>query len=127
MATFDRRTRGNAPVWEHSITQMTWATGAGHAAQTETVPINGIIKEIVFDVSEVTGDPDVVFSIQDADGNEFYTVTTNDGTTTKNYVTTHFAEGQLSFAKGFIVSADPSADAGGAAQTLTVDVILRGI
>lgn len=128
MATYDRRTMAkDKPVWEHSITAMTWVTGAGDAAQTETVPINGVIKQIVMTVSEVTGDPDVVLSIQDPSTNEFYTVTVHDNTTTIKYVTTHFAENQLTFAKGFIVSVNPDADAGGAAQTLTVNVTLRGL
>jgi hypothetical protein len=127
MSTYDKRSNSKrTPVWEHSITQMSWANLAGHAIQTETVPINGIIKQLVIVISAATSNPTVTILITDPDGNTIYTTgALADGTTYVKTVTTDFAEGQLSFAKGFIVSVDPSADAG--ASGLTVDVDIRGL
>ena len=124
--TYDRRSNSkNTPIWEHACTQMSWANGAGHAAQTETVSINGGVKNITAVISAAPSDPDVTIIIKDLAGNQLYsTGALNDGQTVVKSAATDFYEWQVC-GKGFIVSADPDADAG--LSGLTVDITIRGV
>lgn len=126
MATyFDQRSNTKIlPVARASIAQMSWATGAGHTAQTENLSINGIIKMICIRISAVTGDPDITITLADSKTNQIYNSgALNDGT---NYVYTAAeflpTANEIPVTGPVTVSADPDADAGGSAQTLTVDI-----
>lgn len=127
MATiFDRRSQSKeTPVWEVVCDTMTWANGEGHAQQSETIGINGIIKQIVVTYSAATDDPDAVLTITDLDDNVYLTKTDDDGQT-KVYDAdgTDFTDNQLAF-NGFKVKVDPSADSG--ATSLTADITIRGL
>ncbi|MCK5020496.1 MAG: hypothetical protein KAS32_25990 [Candidatus Peribacteraceae bacterium] len=114
------------PVARYSIDQMSWLTGAGHAEKTEDIIMNGMLEAIGIRVSSVTGDPDVTITLTDANGNEFYNSTAlNDGTdyyyTPSEFLPT--AE-KMPLVGPITVGVDPSADAGGSGQDLTVDVDL---
>ena len=100
-----------------SITAMTWATGAGHAAQTETMKINGTITRIILKASSVTDDPDVTLTLTEGElsATIFDSGAKDDGAT-------YVFDTALDVAGTTTISVDPSADAGGAAQTLTVNV-----
>ena len=115
------------PVWRKSVTPMTWATGAGHAAKTQTIAVNGIIKRIVMTISSVTGAPNVTATITDDLGNVIFS------TGAKAHNTSNiFDEGELGsdafcVCGDIIITVDPDADAGGAGQLLTVQFDMYGI
>jgi hypothetical protein len=126
MATiFDHRSNSKEkPVWEVAIDQMSWTAAGGHAALTETIGLNGQITQIVFVIGDGgVADPNVVFEIQDADGNIMFTTTENDNQTVIDVAGGDFADNQLTM-NNFIVSADPDA---APTVSMTVDVTLRGI
>jgi hypothetical protein len=107
----------------------TWATGAGHAAQTGTIPkITGTLVRIDMRISEVTGDPDVVLLVTDSNSNTLFTSTKDDNTKTVYLARSHKGTQDADFNpipmvdETVTVSMDPSADAGGSGQTLTVVV-----
>jgi len=125
MATvYDRRSQTEEkPVWQVATTQMSWANGAGHAAQTETIEqVNGTVKQLKVVINNPTNNPTTTVALQDLDGTVIYTT----GALAKNTTTLQLPTtiGDIVF-RGCIVSVDPSADAG--ATSLTVDVTLRGI
>jgi len=129
MATYYNFSDGaKSRAWRSSITQMTWATGAGHAAQTETIAANGEIKMICIRISSVTANPTVTTAITDAQGNAVFTITAAADGTNYVYMVDDFlpVDGSIIVTEGLTVSVDPSADAGGSAQTLTVDLDLLG-
>lgn len=111
------------PVWCAKLDQMSWTTG--HAAQTETVVVNGVVTRIKFVIGDGgVADPDVVFTVTDLDGNTLFTTTENDNQTVIDYAGGDFATNQLTSFDGFIVSADPD---GAPTTSLTVDIEIHGI
>jgi hypothetical protein len=131
--TSDKRVTGlQNPVARLQFEQASWVTGAGHAAVSKTIFVSGTIYRMDVIISSVTANPTVALTFTDdnsvslaelnqvalADGtNHTFDSVSHKGTADADFnpVTHH---GDLS------VSIDPSADPGGAAQTLTVDVIL---
>ena len=128
----DRRVTGlQNPGARIQTVQKTWATGAGHAAQTDTVFISGTIYRMDVVISSVTANPTVAITCADDNGcvfgNELDHAALADGST-------HYFDSQSSkdddadfnpvtHHGDIVVTMDPSADAGGAAQSLAVDVI----
>jgi len=116
-----------------AFAQLDWITGEGHAAQTTTLPdVTGKCTRVDIVVSSVTGGPTVSVTITDTDdGGQYFTVSGKaDGThhillgdSNKGSPDADFNPFAL-FGNNLTVSVDPSADAGGADQTLTVDVRL---
>ncbi len=109
-----------APVWERVVTQ-TWSTGDGHAEQSEPVVINGVLQKIILKVSGVTGDPDVTLTIDDNGDNEIFNSGAQDDNDTYTFSVHEPVSGTID------IAVDPSADAGGSGQTLTVVTTLRGV
>lgn len=109
-----------APVWEKVITQI-WATGDGHAEQSQPVEINGVLQKIVLKVSSVTGDPDVTLTIDDNGDNEIFNSGAQDDGATYTFSLHEPVAGVID------VAVDPSADPSGSSQTLTVIITLRGV
>lgn len=111
------------PIWKVSLDQMSW-DDTGHALQSETIGINGIITEIIWTIGDGgVADPDVDLAVTDVDGNDLFTTTENDNQTVVDYAGGDFAMYQLC-GQGFIVSADPSK---APTTSLTVDVDIYGI
>ncbi len=110
----------DAPVWERIVTQ-TWATGDGHAEQSQTVAINGILEKVILKASSVTGDPDVTLTIDDSGDNEIFNSGAKDDGATYTFSVYEPISGIMK------IAVDPSADPGGSSQTLTVTTTLRGI
>jgi len=116
-------------AWRASIDQMSWATGAGHTEQTEELAMVGLVKMICIRISSVTGNPTATITFDDAQGNEIYNSGAIADGTNYVYTRTEF----LPTADDFVVAGqvtvgvDPSADAGGVAQTLTVNIDIYGI
>jgi hypothetical protein len=112
-----------------SITK-TWATSAGHAAQTQVLgKVTGKLIAVGMQVSAVTGDPDVTVAITDAaDLSLFNSGAQNDGANYRFGTESNKASPDADFNPSYVVSEDltvsiePDADAGGDAQTLTVTV-----
>jgi hypothetical protein len=107
----------------------TWATGAGHDAQTGTIPkITGTLVRIDMRISEVTGDPNVVLLVTDSNSNTVFTSTKDDNTKTVYLARSHKGTQDADFNpipmwdETITVSLNPDADAGGSGQTLTVVV-----
>lgn len=115
-------------VEKKAFAQLTWATGAGHAAQTTALKdIEGIIVRVDIIISSVTGNPTTNFTITDEDSVVILTLSTlADGTKHMKLATSDSTDfDALPVANSTLtLSADPSADAGGSAETLTIDVIL---
>ena len=125
----DRRTDtlGKHPVWEVTLSQMTWASD-NQVAVTQAVNINGIIKQIVIIVGTATDGTLVCpVEVQDSSGNVIKTFASlADATTHVKSSTTDFGENELAFdSSGFVISADPDKVPG--ASGLTVDIVVRGI
>ncbi len=110
----------DAPVWERIVTQ-TWATGDGHDEQTQTVAINGILQKVIMKASSVTGDPDVTLTIDDNGDNEIFNSGAQDDGATYTFSVYEPISGIMK------IAVDPSADAAGSSQTLTVVITLRGV
>lgn len=128
--SYDRRDVPRFPVARVECTQVSWATGAGHAAKTTTAALNGIVYRIDILISSVTDNPTVDVSFADqnsvvpvaafsslADGtNHFENALVNSITTSADF-------DPVAVAGDVTVTVDPSADPGGSSQTLTVDII----
>jgi hypothetical protein len=119
-------------IGKRSTATKTWATNAGHAAQTDTLArLTGKLVEVDIAISSVTGDPDVTVTIKKKDTNGatvFSSGAKNDGT---NYVFSSESNQAVQdaafdpvwlFDEDLYVSIDPDGDAGGTAQTLSVTV-----
>ena len=119
--------RAKYPVWEKKAV-LVWQTDDGHAAQTVTIPrTNGALENVIVGITEVTGNPTVNVTLTDENGAVLLTLTAlADGTVHVKKVATDFDAILLSGGP-LTLSVDPSADAGGAGQTLTVTVVLRGL
>ena len=116
-----------------------WETGEGHTAQTDVIPCNFLPEAVFLSISSVTADPtvDVTISLV-MDGDE-YTIDTfstlADGTNhvfsvfkaTPDFDVAPLYAGLDGVATdGVKISIDPSADAGGSGQTLTVKAYVKG-
>ena len=133
--SYDQRALSTgSPVARLAAAQQSWATGAGHAAASDTIQfVNGTIYRIDAIISSVTDNPTVAVTFRDqnsvviipdalcaalADGtNHIFLAESNKGTPDADF-------NPLPHSGNVTVSVDPSADPGGAGQTLTVDVIL---
>ena len=133
MATKDLRTLDPAaPIGKLQFQQLSWATGEGHAAQTAT--FNGaimLIERVDVLISSVTANPTVTITWADENGvvilvgTNFATLA--DGTNHLFLSTKATADfDAIPVNNDITITVDPSADAGGAGQTLTVDVIMYG-
>ena len=111
-------------IARYSIDQLSWITGAGHAAQTETIEMFGMCEAIGIRISSVTDNPTVTITFTDENGNEIYNTGALADGTNYYYTPSEFLPTAEKFPMwgDMVISADPSADAGGVAQTLTVDV-----
>ncbi len=113
--------------------QLNWITSEGHAPKTTTLrDVTGKCKRIDVIISSVTANPTVIITITDTTYGGTYVSLTGlaDGThhiklsesskrsQNADFNTVPFMHDNLT------ISIDPSADAGGSGQTLTVDVIL---
>lgn len=130
--TSDKRANLEKPVGRIEF-QQTWITGEGHAAKTLTRDVNGTIGRVDVILSSVTGNPTVIVTLRDqnsaivvpdaflnalADGtNHTFRAWSNLGTPDADF-------NAVPHNGNITVSMDPSADAGGAGQTLTATVIL---
>ena len=130
MASEDLRSE-KKPIARIHFTQMSWATGDGHAAQTATAYVNGIIERIDIIISSVTGNPTVNVSWADLNSVVLLPAMSSlaDGTKHIKYGLSNKGTQDADFnpvphCGNITVTADPSADPGGTGQTLTVDVIL---
>ena len=128
MATYYNRDGTLGRAWRASIDQMSWITGAGHAAQTEFLEVNGEVKTMYLRVSAVTANPTITLTLTDPQGNLTFTLAAIADGTDHIYKQDDFkaVDGPMIITEGVTVSVDPSADAGGSAQTLTVDLDLLG-
>lgn len=130
MADDDKRRFPTKPIARIEFAQASWATGAGHTAQTDSKIVNGTIKRVDVLISSVTDNPTVNVTITDQNSVEVISLSTlADGTKHMKLAESHKATQDADFnpvpVNGTLtVSIDPSADPGGTSQTLTVDVIL---
>lgn len=132
MASLDRRIDGpQFSVARFEFARQSWATGAGDAAKTATLSnINGTIRRIDVLISSVSANPTVNVSITDHNGVSLVSFSSlADGTKHIKLAESHKSSQDADFnplpVNGTLtVSIDPSADAGGTDQNLTVDVII---
>lgn len=128
-ATKDDRDDGMRPIGKLQFTQLDWITGEGHAAQTASINnSNMLVERIDVIISSVTGNPTSSVTITDENSCTIATLTgLTDGTKHVKLATKATADfDAIPVNNTLTISVDPSVDAGGAAQTLTVDVILYG-
>jgi hypothetical protein len=114
-------------VWERKGTFI-WQTGDGHAAQTLTLRnLIGALENVVVAITAVTGNPTVNVTLTGPEGEVLLSLEAlADGTVHFKAYPTDFDS--ILLAGGDVtLSVDPSADAAGEAQTLTVEVVLRGL
>lgn len=112
--------------------QVSWDTGDGHTAQTTTVyNMSMLVERVDVIISSVTGDPNVTLSFADEN---VMTIISASNFTDLDDGTSYLKTG-LSSSPDFTpvpvmgdvtITVDPSADPGGVAQTLTVDIIFYG-
>lgn len=117
----------------NDITQ-TWITGEGHAVKSHTTGNRfGLIVGVGITISSVTGAPNSAITFRDADGQtiipDALCAVVAHNTKTFLLALSHKAVQDANFNPAPVsgpitVAIDPSADAGGAAQTLTVKVRL---
>lgn len=130
-ASYDRRDLSRFPVARVECTQVSWDTGDGHTAQTTTAAINGVIYRIDIIVGNITGNnPTINVSFADDNGVVCLPAMNGLALNSKNFknalVNSIAASADfdpVAVAGTITVTVDPSADPGGTAQTLTVDVI----
>ena len=129
----DERIKGQSPVARIQTATLSWATGAGFAAQTSTVFVSGTIYRMDVVISTVTGNADLVASITCADDNGGVFGNELDHASLAHSAT-HYYDSQSSknddgnfnpvaHHGDITVTVDPNEDTGGTAQTLTVTVI----
>lgn len=110
----------------------TWITGEGHAAKShDTSEALGMIVGLTIIISSVTDNPTIAVTFRDADGciiipDAAFTSLT-DGTNHIFFFKSHQSsqdatENPVAVMGKITVAIDPSADAGGSGQTLTVKV-----
>jgi hypothetical protein len=114
--------------------QLTWLTGEGHAAKTTTIPdVTGKLVRIDVVISNVTATPttDIAIKQTDTNGPQLLALSTlAKATHHVKLAESHKATQDADFNPiplcntDLFLSVDPSADPGGTAQVLTVDVVL---
>ena len=113
--------------------RLDWITGEGSTAQTASIAhVRGKCTRVDIVISAVTGNPTVDVSFTDANGVAILPAfnALADGTHHVKLAESHKAVPDADFNPvpfcddTLTVSVDPSADPGGAAQTLNVDVYL---
>ena len=116
--------------------ELDWVTGEGHAAQTADIfRVTGNLRKIEVKISSVTGNPTSDVTLSDISDTDFVTElialsTLADGTLhiyhsrSKEYDADKDIDETFFNLNDLRISVDPSADAGGSAQTLTVKVKL---
>ena len=129
----DQRVTGQHKVARIQTDQVTWITGAGHAAQSETVFISGTIYRMDVVIPAVTGNADLTVAITCADDNGCVFGNELDHAAQAHGVTNYFDSESSTDGDGnfnpvthhgnIVVTMDPNEDTGGTAQTLAVDVI----
>ena len=133
MPTNDNRVLGSGkPIAKIQFDQVSWLTGVGHAAKTTLKNnINMLVERVDVLISAVTANPTVAItfanenSVTVIDGTNFAALA--DGTNHTLLSTKATADFDAVPLNGNITcTVDPSADAGGSAQTLTVDIIFYG-
>ncbi len=128
-------TRQNPIPCKVPFTQQSWATGAGHAAATETAyGLTGKLTRFDVITSSVTDNPTVAVTFRDQNScilvPDALGAALADGSKHIKLAESHKSSPDADFNPVMLcdtnvtVSIDPSADPGGSAQTLTVDVIL---
>jgi len=122
---------------KRSFAQLDWVTGEGHTAQTADLEaVNGILHAIEIKISSVTDNPTVNVTLSNITDTDFVTTletfsTLADGTlhiylrNSKEYDADKDIDGHVFCYDNLRISVDPSADPGGSAQTLAVDVTLK--
>jgi len=116
------------PVSTAVFPTLTWVTSEGHAAKETALRVNMLVERVDIIISSVTGNPTVTVTFANEDGavvidaTEFATLA--DGTTHMKLAVRDFyavpVDGTVT------CTVDPSADAGGSAQTLSVQIKFRG-
>ena len=135
VSSYDRRPNfSRNPVARLAFSQFDWVTGEGHAAENETFQyVNGTIYRVDVIISSVTGNPTVTMTLRDQNGiiliPDALFATLADGTShyflaESNLVTQDADFNPVPHNGNVILTVDPSADASGEAQTLTVDFIM---
>lgn len=119
------------PVARMEFATLDWVTGEGHAAQTASLNLNGTILRQDVIISSVTANPTVNVSVTNQNSvslSELNHTNLTDGTnhtfdsiSSKSSADADF--NPVTVNDTVTVSVDPSADAGGSGQTLTVKVI----
>jgi len=122
---------------KRSFAQLDWVTGEGHTAQTADLEaVNGILHVLEIKISSVTDNPTVNVTLSNITDTDFVTTletfsTLADGTlhiylrNSKEYDADKDIDGHVFCYDNLRISVDPSADPGGSAQTLAVDVTLK--
>jgi len=118
------------------FTELDWITDEGHTAQTTDIKrVTGNLRKIEVKVSSVTDNPTVDVTLSDISDTDFVTElialsTLADGTLhvfnsrSKEFVADADIDEMFFNLNDLRISVDPSADPGGVAQTLTVNVKL---
>lgn len=126
----------NATLLKREFETLDWITDEGHAAQTADLPyVTGILHVLDIKISSVTGNPTVNVTLTDRTDTSITLQlesfsTLADGTlhrylvNSKEFDADHDIDGHVFVGNNLRISVDPSADPGGAAQTLEVDVSL---
>lgn len=124
LTTDKRQERKDKPIWKAVLDQMSWSSGGGHALQSESLDVVGIITHIIMTISDGgVADPDVLLNVKDSQGNVLFTTTENDNQTVVDYAGGDFALHQLT-SQGFTIEADPTAEP---SSSLTVDITVLGL
>lgn len=131
---YDPRTGETGPSVARYEYTFDWITGEGHASESHTFQtFYGRIERVDITITSVTANPTVNVSMRDQNGviliPDAVFTTLADGTNhtfrSESYKASPDADfNPVTHAGNVQVSVDPSADAGGAAQTLTVKVVL---
>ncbi len=133
MSDYKTRPAGLMLVQRIAVPQKSWATGAGHAAKTHTFHVNGTLVRFDAIISSVTANPTVAITFRDENScilvPDALCADLADGTNHIKLALSHKATPDADFNpvpldNDVTVSIDPSADAAGSAQLLTVDLIL---
>lgn len=121
---------------KRAFATLDWITDEGHAAQTNDISdVTGILHAIEIKISEVTANPTCEVTLSDITDTDFVTTletfsTLADGTlhkylrNSKEYDADKDIDGHVFCYNDLRITVDPSADPGGSAQTLEVDVTL---
>ena len=118
-----------------AMTAQTWITGAGHAAASEVAyNLSGLLTRFDVIISSVTDNPTVAVTFRDQNScivvPDALCATLADGTNHIMLARSYKATKDANFNpvplldSNITISMDPSGDAGGTSQTLSVQVIL---